>query len=153
MTDPKLPPPPYPPPRFFYNRFWMRKLIRWGWSYVEAGLIAQDIAEKCYLAPYDIHIQVLREASEEYRDPDPSKALLVVLRRKKNKDPTRNRKSRCCRKTCKYWRRPRSRWFCSVRIRRLPDDMLRDLVCAARTRPRIASWFVTPGVRTRRTKW
>lgn len=76
---------PMPPARFFYNRFWMRKLIRWGWSYVEAGLIAQEIAEKCYLAPYDIHIQILREAAEKYRNPDPGKALLVLLRRKKKR--------------------------------------------------------------------
>lgn len=75
---------PTPPARFFYNRFWMRKLFRWGWSYVEAGLIAQDIAEKCYLAPYDIHVAILRDATETYRLPDPDKAVMI-LRDKRRK--------------------------------------------------------------------
>lgn len=69
---------PRPPARFFYNRFWQRKLIRWGWSYVDAGLIAQDIAEKCYLRPYDIHIVILRDATQTYRFPDPGKAAVAL---------------------------------------------------------------------------
>lgn len=63
----------------------MRKLRRQGWSYVEAGLIARDIAEKCYLAPYDIHIQILRDATETYRFPDPDKAVAILQKTRQGK--------------------------------------------------------------------
>lgn len=69
---------PAPPARYFYNRFWMHKLRRWGWSYVEAGLIARDIAEKCHLAPHDIHARILRDATDTYRLPDPAKAVAIL---------------------------------------------------------------------------
>ena len=76
-----LPPKAMPPAKFFYNRFWMLKLRRWGWSYVHAGILAQHIAEKCYLAPYDIHVQILREATETFRNPDPDKADALLRQR------------------------------------------------------------------------
>ena len=56
----------------------MRKLVSWNWDYVTAGLIAQDIAEKCYLAPYDIHVQILRDATDRYRFPDPDDVLPIL---------------------------------------------------------------------------
>lgn len=74
-----------PPARFFYNRFWMLKLRRWGWSYVHAGILAQDLAEKCYLAPYDIHVQLLRDAETTYRNPDPDRANAMLRDRVRKK--------------------------------------------------------------------
>lgn len=75
---------PPPPAQYFYNQFWRHKLIRWGWSSIEAGMIARNLATKCYLTPYNMHIQCLRDASEEYRYPDPKRAVNVILQRAKN---------------------------------------------------------------------
>ncbi len=65
------------PARYFYNRFWMLKLRRWGWSYVEAGMFARKIAEDCYLSPH-MHAQILRGATETYRFPDRDKGRSII---------------------------------------------------------------------------